>query len=133
MADMLNTAVSGLLAFQQELDTTSNNISNANTPGYSRETTDLVSVPGPYIGDLSIGEASVLVVPGWNGSGAGHWQTLWEQKYLRFRRVEQRNWTRPPREEWIGQIGDDLERARTSIRGRPLRGPARRPAGRAGR
>jgi flagellar hook-associated protein 1 FlgK len=56
MGDMLNTAVSGLLAFQQELDTTSNNISNANTPGYSRETTDLVSVPGPYIGDLSIGD-----------------------------------------------------------------------------
>jgi flagellar hook-associated protein 1 FlgK len=56
MADMLNTAVSGLLAFQQELDTTSNNISNANTPGYSRETTDLVSVPGPYVGDLSIGD-----------------------------------------------------------------------------
>jgi flagellar hook-associated protein 1 FlgK len=56
MADMLNTAVSGLMAFQQELDTTSNNISNANTPGYSRETTDLVSVPGPYIGQLSIGD-----------------------------------------------------------------------------
>jgi flagellar hook-associated protein 1 FlgK len=56
MGDMLNTAVSGLLAFQQELDTTSNNISNANTPGYSRETTDLVSVPGPYIGQLSIGD-----------------------------------------------------------------------------
>ena len=56
MADMLNTAVSGLLAFQQELDTTSNNISNANTPGYSRETTDLVSVPGPYVGQLSIGD-----------------------------------------------------------------------------
>src|ERR1700689_2168517 len=56
MADMLNTAVSGLLAFQQELDTTSNNISNANTPGYSRETTDLVSVPGPYIGGVSIGD-----------------------------------------------------------------------------
>jgi len=56
MADMLNTAVSGLLAFQQELDTTSNTISNANTPGYSRETTDLVSVPGPYVGQLSIGD-----------------------------------------------------------------------------
>jgi flagellar hook-associated protein 1 FlgK len=55
MSDMLNTAVSGLLAFQQELNTTSNNISNANTAGYSRETTDLVSVPGPYIGDLSVG------------------------------------------------------------------------------
>jgi flagellar hook-associated protein 1 len=56
MADMLNTAVSGLMAFQQEIDTTSNNISNANTPGYSRETTDLVSVPGPYIGGVSIGD-----------------------------------------------------------------------------
>jgi len=56
MSDMLNTAVSGLMAFQQELDTTSNNISNANTAGYSRETTDLVSVPGPYVGDLSIGD-----------------------------------------------------------------------------
>src|ERR1700685_3127291 len=56
MANMLNTAVSGLMAFQQEIDTTSNNISNANTPGYSRETTDLVSVPGPYIGQLSIGD-----------------------------------------------------------------------------
>ena len=50
MSDMLNTAISGLMAFQQELDTTSNNISNANTAGYSRETTDLVSVPGPMKG-----------------------------------------------------------------------------------
>jgi uncharacterized protein len=62
-------------------------------------------------GELSLGEASFLVIPGWNGSGARHWQTLWEQKYLRFRRVEQRNWSRPPREEWIAQIDADLDRA----------------------
>ncbi len=55
MGDMLSTGVSGLLAFQQALDTTSNNISNANTPGYSRESVNLVSVPGPYIGNVSIG------------------------------------------------------------------------------
>jgi flagellar hook-associated protein 1 FlgK len=55
MSDMLNTSVSGLLAFQQELDTTSNNIANASTPGYSRESVNLVSVPGPYIGGVSIG------------------------------------------------------------------------------
>jgi flagellar hook-associated protein 1 FlgK len=55
MGDMLSTGVSGLLAFQQALDTTSNNISNANTPGYSRESVNLVSMPGPYIGGVSIG------------------------------------------------------------------------------
>ncbi len=37
MADMLSTGVSGLLAFQSALDTTSHNIANASTPGYSRQ------------------------------------------------------------------------------------------------
>lgn len=41
MSDMLSTGVSGLLAFQTSLDTTSHNISNAATPGYSRQTTNL--------------------------------------------------------------------------------------------
>ncbi len=33
MADMLSTGVSGLLAFQRSLDTTSHNIANASTEG----------------------------------------------------------------------------------------------------
>ena len=37
MPDILNTAVSGLLAFQRALSTTSHNIANINTPGYSRQ------------------------------------------------------------------------------------------------
>mgnify|MGYP003648747061 CR=1 FL=1 len=41
MADMLNTAISGLLTFQRALATTSNNIANVNTPGYSRQTVDI--------------------------------------------------------------------------------------------
>jgi Serine hydrolase len=48
--------------------------------------------------ETPLADASVLVIPGWNGSGAGHWQTLWEQKYPGFRRVVQHNWTRPSRE-----------------------------------
>lgn len=43
MADLLNTAVSGLLAFQRTLATTGHNISNVNTPGYSRQQVDLVT------------------------------------------------------------------------------------------
>ena len=46
MSDMLSTGVSGLLAFQTALDTISNNISNVNTPGYSGETTNLVTNSG---------------------------------------------------------------------------------------
>src|SRR5487761_393267 len=50
MADLLSTSVSGLLAFQQALDVTSNNISNASTPGYSVETANLVEAPGQSTG-----------------------------------------------------------------------------------
>jgi flagellar hook-associated protein 1 len=46
MADLLNTSVSGLLAFQQALDVTSNNIANSATPGYSVETANLTPEPG---------------------------------------------------------------------------------------
>ncbi|HJS90875.1 MAG TPA: flagellar hook-associated protein FlgK [Steroidobacteraceae bacterium] len=50
MADLLSTSVSGLLAFQQALDVTSNNISNASTPGYSVETANLAEAPGQSTG-----------------------------------------------------------------------------------
>jgi flagellar hook-associated protein 1 len=46
MSDILSTSVSGLLAFQQALDVTSNNISNAATPGYSVENINLTPAPG---------------------------------------------------------------------------------------
>jgi flagellar hook-associated protein 1 FlgK len=50
MADLLSTSVSGLLAFQQALDVTSNNISNSATPGYSVESANLVEQPGQFTG-----------------------------------------------------------------------------------
>ena len=50
MADLLSTSVSGLLAFQQALDVTSNNIANAATPGYSVERANLSEGPGQSTG-----------------------------------------------------------------------------------
>ena len=41
----LNTALSGVEAAQEELDTTGQNITNANTPGYERQVTNLVESP----------------------------------------------------------------------------------------
>ncbi len=43
MADLLSTSISGLMAFQRALDTTSHNISNANTVGYSRQLTEFMT------------------------------------------------------------------------------------------
>ena len=45
-----------------------------------------------------------LTIPGWNGSGPEHWQSIWEAKCANFRRVEQREWHRPSREEWVDSI-----------------------------
>ena len=50
MADLLNNAVSGLMAFQRALSTTSHNIANVNTPGYSRQTAEFVSNPPSFFG-----------------------------------------------------------------------------------
>src|SRR5215831_3000509 len=41
MANMLSSATSGLLAFQRALDTTSHNIANVNTDGYSRQRVEI--------------------------------------------------------------------------------------------
>ncbi len=56
MGDILSTSVTGLLAFQQALDVTSNNVANVSTPGYDVETTNFAEEPGQgtstgYIGN----------------------------------------------------------------------------------
>ncbi len=55
MADLLSTSVSGLLAFEQALDVTSNNISNVDTPGYDVETANFNEEPGQQTGSGYIG------------------------------------------------------------------------------
>lgn len=55
MADLMRTAVSGLLAFQRALDTTSHNIANVATEGYTRQRVDLATRPGQAYGNGFIG------------------------------------------------------------------------------
>ena len=55
MGDALTTGVSGLLAIQRALDVTSNNIANANTPGYSVERANLQELPAQPTGAGYIG------------------------------------------------------------------------------
>lgn len=55
MPSILNTSLTGMLAFQRALEVTSHNISNANTPGYSRQVTDFSARAGSGDGNAYIG------------------------------------------------------------------------------
>jgi predicted alpha/beta hydrolase family esterase len=49
--------------------------------------------------------APVLTVAGLWNSGPQHWQTHWEKKHS-WRRVQQRDWDRPDRHEWVATLDD---------------------------
>ena len=51
----LNIAVQSMLAQQGAIETTTNNIANANTPGYSREVPNLEEAPTVQLGTLTFG------------------------------------------------------------------------------
>lgn len=55
MPDILNTSLTGMLAFQRALQVTSHNISNANTPGYSRQVAEFSTRPGSSAGNIFLG------------------------------------------------------------------------------
>src|SRR3546814_6646455 len=59
---ILATGSSALLAYQAALNTTSHNIANANTAGYSRQRVDLVSKLGDGSGSGYIGKDRKSVV-----------------------------------------------------------------------
>jgi flagellar hook-associated protein 1 FlgK len=55
MADMLNVSISGLRAFQRALETTSHNIANVATPGYSRQAVLLGTSQPEIFGRAALG------------------------------------------------------------------------------
>ena len=50
---------------------------------------------------------NVLILPGWQGSGPDHWQSRWERAHG-YSRVEQHDWMRPLRGDWIARLEDVL-------------------------
>jgi len=47
----------------------------------------------------------ILLLPGWQNSGPGHWQSLWQDQFG-YQRVQQHDWLRPLRGDWIAQLED---------------------------
>ncbi|MFT4991080.1 MAG: putative alpha/beta hydrolase family esterase [Polaromonas sp.] len=58
-------------------------------------------------GDAVVNSNSVLLLPGWHNSGPAHWQSRWQAAHG-YQRVEQHDWLRPLRGDWIARLEDVL-------------------------
>jgi uncharacterized protein len=50
---------------------------------------------------MKVKDTDILIVPGYTNSGPDHWQTRWEAKLSTARRVEQAEWSKPVRDDWV--------------------------------
>ena len=50
---------------------------------------------------------NVLILPGWQNSGPDHWQSLWQTAHG-YTRVDQHDWQRPLRGDWIARLEEVL-------------------------
>ena len=57
--------------------------------------------------DPSEHSTRILLLPGWQNSGVGHWQSLWEAAHG-YERVLQHDWMRPLRGDWITRLEDQM-------------------------
>ncbi|MDP3832826.1 MAG: alpha/beta hydrolase [Hydrogenophaga sp.] len=58
---------------------------------------------------------TVIIIPGWRNSGAGHWQTLWSDSLPSVLRVEQDDWVAPVRQAWVARLSETIQRARGPV------------------
>lgn len=56
---------------------------------------------------------NVLVLPGLSSSGPTHWQTLWENKFAHWKRVEQSDWFCPDPSMWVNTIQTYVQACKT--------------------
>ncbi|WP_195844912.1 alpha/beta hydrolase, partial [Bordetella pertussis] len=56
-----------------------------------------------------------IIVPGWQGSGPGHWQTHWSRTLPHAVRLQQRDWPQPQRAEWVAALAAAVDAAPTPV------------------
>lgn len=56
------------------------------------------------MGIMKVKDADILIIPGYTNSGPDHWQTRWEQKLSTARRVQQAEWSKPVKEDWVREL-----------------------------
>lgn len=53
---------------------------------------------------MKVKDTEILMVPGYTNSGPEHWQTRWQERLSTARRVEQAEWSKPVREDWVANV-----------------------------
>ena len=60
---------------------------------------------------MKTAECDILIVPGLNGSDAGHWQTRWASRLATARIVHQEDWNAPAPAAWCGRVAEAVAAA----------------------
>jgi uncharacterized protein len=64
---------------------------------------------------VKISETEILILPGLGNSGPGHWQHRWAEKFSTGRIVEQAEWDRPARADWVAAIHAAVSSAKRPV------------------
>ncbi len=64
---------------------------------------------------MKAGEAEILIVPGYKGSGPDHWQSRWEAKLASARRVSMGDWHKPVFEDWRANLVEAVKAAKKPV------------------
>ena len=62
-----------------------------------------------------VGRPTVLIVPGLNGSGPAHWQTLWEHSRSDCVRADLGTWDEPRRNAWVTRLDHAIRAAQAPV------------------
>lgn len=60
---------------------------------------------------MSLSTPHYLIVPGWQGSPAEHWQSHWQRVLPNSARVEQDDWMQPRQAAWVRGLEEAIARA----------------------
>jgi len=60
---------------------------------------------------MSLSTPHYLIVPGWQGSPAEHWQSHWQRLLPNSARVEQDDWLSPQRDAWVRRLEETVARS----------------------
>ncbi|WP_173931632.1 alpha/beta hydrolase [Chelativorans sp. Marseille-P2723] len=64
---------------------------------------------------MKVKDADILIIPGYTNSGPDHWQTRWQTRMSTARRVEQAEWSKPRREDWVQSVADAVNAAERPV------------------